>query len=189
MSGLNSESIPSDSPHAVTVPGAVAGYCAFLDKFGSGKFSLAQLLEPAIDYAENGFAVHEWVAASWKDHENYLKEGTNGTELLIMGDDKKYRAPRHGELMRNPNIARVLREIAEKGKEGFYKGWVAERIIQVIQQKGGVLTHEDLEFQMSIGGTQAGTTFEDSISTIYYPDDQNDDSINGILVHERLQDN
>ena len=184
LSGLYTESVPSDSPHAVTVPGAVAGYCAFLDKFGSGKFNLEQLLKPAINYAENGFPVHEWAAASWKKYESHLKHGTNGTELLIMDEDGKYRAPGHGELMKNPNIAKVLKEIAKYGKEGFYKGWVAKRIVEVIQQKGGVITQEDLEFQMSVGGVEAGTTFEDSISTVYYPNDNKDNRPDSILVHE-----
>ncbi|CAG8695821.1 480_t:CDS:2, partial [Scutellospora calospora] len=76
----------------------------------------------------------------WKDNENDLiSASTNGCDMLLDGH-----APRCGEIMRMPNLAKTFREFAEKGKDGFYKGRIAQAIVEIIQSKGGVMTLEDL---------------------------------------------
>ncbi|CAG8785170.1 2157_t:CDS:2, partial [Racocetra persica] len=68
-----------------------------------------------------------------------LNASTNGCDMLIDG-----RAPRCGEIMRMPNLARTFRELAEKGKDGFYKGRIAQAIVETVQSKGGVMSLDDL---------------------------------------------
>lgn len=78
----------------------------------------------------------------------------NGAELLKDGQ-----APSTGQIFKNPNLSKVFTEIATKGKAGFYEGWVADAIVSVVNQFGGVLTLEDLKKHTS--------TFEEPISVVY----------------------
>ena len=157
------ETVPADSVHAVTVPGAVAGYLDFLDKFGSGRVSLDQIIAPAIDLCEQGHVVHEWTASCWQKSETFLSTaGGNGEELLVTSDRSSVRAPKTGELMRNPGLAAVLKRIGKHGKKGFYEGETAERIVEIhqnaatTQNSQSCLTLADLKQH-----GERGTTFEE----------------------------
>lgn len=139
-------SIPNSSGHAVTVPGAAAAWVDIVTRFGSGNLSLGQILAPAIELAEEGFAVSELSSYYWAATEEDLKRRPNGVELL-KPDPKAadgFRAPRPGELYRNQLLAQTLRLLAEQGAPGFYEGPVAEAVVQVTQSLGGRLTLEDL---------------------------------------------
>ncbi|CAF1394673.1 unnamed protein product [Adineta steineri] len=143
--GIHGKSIPYDNINSVTVPGAVAAFIDTLELFGSKKVSLNEVLTPAINLAEQGYPVSEIVSNSWIRSENLLKEASaNGNDMLRNG-----KAPKPGEIMTMPYLAKTLREIVEKGRDGFYKGYVAEAIVQLIQSKGGLMTLEDLEEHQS----------------------------------------
>jgi gamma-glutamyltranspeptidase/glutathione hydrolase len=148
-----SDEIPPFHPYTITVPGACAGWCDLVNSYG--RLSLEDVLTPAINLAENGFPVSPITAHFWKiGVEKQLSKSIGGHELTING-----RAPNPGEIFRNPNLARTLRTIAEKGSEAFYLGEIAEAIVSVIQNAGGVMDEEDLAAHHS--------TWEDPISTTY----------------------
>ncbi len=132
------DKLPPFSPYTVTVPGAVAGWIDTIEKFGT--MTLKEVLSPAIELAEKGFPVSPITAYSWKRGEKQLKQWGKKSELLING-----RSPHAGEIMKNPNLAKVFREIVEHGTAGFYEGWVAEKIVKTLEKFGGVLTLEDLK--------------------------------------------
>ena len=99
--------------HAVTVPGAFAGWCDFLDRHGS--MPLANLLAPAIRLAEDGFPVAPLTAHGWAlGVEAQLKSALGGQALMLNG-----RGPRAGEIFRNPHLARTLRTLAQGGQDAF----------------------------------------------------------------------
>ncbi len=144
--------LPPFSAHTVTVPGAAAGWVDTIDQFGS--MELKEVLAPAIRLAEEGFPVSPITAFFWSRGMRQLLNGPHANELLLNG-----RAPQPGEIMKNPNLARTFRELAEHGKAGFYEGRIAEAIVEIVQQKGGLLTLEDLK--------NHETTFDDPINTTY----------------------
>lgn len=142
--------VPMTSAHAVTVPGAAAGWIDVLDTYGNGKLSLKEILAPAIELAEEGFPVSELAAGFWKDGEEQLKEASpNFDEMLKNG-----RAPKIGEIMRLKALASTFRDLATHGKKGFYEGRVAEEIVKAVQDRGGVLSLKDLEEHGKIGSEQ-----------------------------------
>lgn len=135
--GFSTE-LPPFHPYTITVPGACAGWCDLVERFG--RLSLAAILEPSIELAERGFAVAPLTAYFWqRGAEAQLRHALNGGELLMEG-----RAPRAGEVFRNPNLARVLQQIATHGKKAFYEGPIAEAIVDTVQKAGGCLALEDL---------------------------------------------
>jgi gamma-glutamyltranspeptidase/glutathione hydrolase len=144
----NASTIPLCSVHAVTVPGAAAGWVDTIQKFGSGKLSLQQVLSPAIEYAERGFPVSEISAYHWRNSEALIKHASpNGAEILRWDAASKdhLRAPRPGEVMRNPTLANTFKLLAEHGKRGFYEGPVAQAIVKVISNLGGHVNLDDLK--------------------------------------------
>lgn len=133
--------IPPLHPHSVTVPGAAAGWCDAVSKFGSGALPLSQILEPAAVLAEEGFPVAPITAYWWKQCASQLESGPHGKALLMPNG----RAPVTGEVFRNPDMAGVLRELGEGGKEAFYGGRIAEAMVEVVESLGGLMTMEDLK--------------------------------------------
>ncbi|KAH8997583.1 gamma-glutamyltranspeptidase [Lactarius akahatsu] len=142
---LRSRGITGDIPptdlNAVTVPGAAAAWVDTVEVFGSGKLSVAEVLEPATRLAEEGVPVSEIHSYSWQRSEDLIKNASpNGHEMLLDG-----KAPLPGQIMKFPNLAKTFRALAEHGKVGFYKGRIAEAIVEVVKSKGGVMELEDLE--------------------------------------------
>ncbi len=129
--------IALDSPHSVTVPGTVAAWADLLARHGV--MPLSAVLQPAIEYARDGFPVSELIAASWQRGEAKLARLPSGLELLPGG-----RAPRWGEIVRLPELARTLQAIAAGGPEAFYQGETGQRIVAFVQQQGGRLALADL---------------------------------------------
>ncbi|XP_061635900.1 glutathione hydrolase-like YwrD proenzyme isoform X2 [Phyllopteryx taeniolatus] len=125
----------------VTVPGAPACWCDTVQMFGSHKLSLHEVLNGAVQLAEVGFPVAEVTAHLWSHWVSKLRDAGKelGRELLIDGQP-----PKHGQVFRNPALARTLKELGERGKEAFYQGRVAQAIIDIIIQHGGVMTLDDL---------------------------------------------
>ncbi len=132
------EKIPSHGPLPVSVPGAVDGWVELHNKFG--KLPLIDVLSPAIDYAENGFPLTEVVAYYWNRSVPILSKFPGFSDVFM----PEGAAPKKGEIFTNPGLANTYRIIAEKGRDGFYKGEVAQTMADYMQANGGFLTMEDL---------------------------------------------
>ena len=130
--------MPQRGIHSVTVPGTVDGWAKLHARFG--RLKLADDLAPAIYHAETGFPVGEWVSGLWKGSEERLRQSESATHTYLPGG----RAPRMGEVFRNPELAWSLRQIAEKGRDAYYKGEIARRIVSYSQKQGGTMTAADL---------------------------------------------
>ncbi|CAG8983727.1 hypothetical protein HYALB_00006296 [Hymenoscyphus albidus] len=141
------------SVHAVTVPGAAAGWVDTVERFGSGKVSMEQILTPAIELAERGFPVSELSSTMWRTGEKELKEASPNFSELLKEDpvSKGLRGPRPGEIFKNPNLAKIFRALAKDGKKGFYTGRIAEAIIKVTRDRGGFLKLDDLTHHLEVG--------------------------------------
>jgi gamma-glutamyltranspeptidase/glutathione hydrolase len=136
------QEMPQRGIHSVTVPGAVEGWSKLRERFGSKSF--AELLAPAIRYAEEGFPVTELVGALWPRSQQLFRNDPPGLRTFYPGG----RAPAVGELFRNPDLAWSLRQIAAKGRDAFYQGEIARRILAASEKYGGTMAADDLaEFQ------------------------------------------
>ena len=129
--------IPQRGIHSVTVPGAVHGWETLLNSYGTR--SLAQVLEAAIHYAEDGFPVAELTAQSWRESESALKADEGASISYLIGG----RAPKVGEIFKNPRMAKTLRRIADDGAAVFYAGEIAEKIVRCSEKLGGHFTRKD----------------------------------------------
>ena len=140
-------------PHTITVPGACSGWSEMVARYGC--LSLADVLAPAIQLAEKGFPVAPVTAHFWaRGAERQLAQALNGHELTIAG-----RAPRAGEIFRNPGLARTFRMLAEHGADAFYRGEIAEAIVDVIHQAGGCMTLDDLAAHQAAWDTPISTIY------------------------------
>ncbi|HXG94729.1 MAG TPA: gamma-glutamyltransferase [Blastocatellia bacterium] len=129
--------MPITGMEPITVPGAFDGWVTLLEKYGTMK--LSDLLQPAIEYAENGFPVMEKAAADWAAEVDKLKKTpAAAANYLIDG-----RAPRAGEVFRQKNLARTFRVLARGGRDAFYKGEIARAIVDYCQKNGGFLSMQD----------------------------------------------
>jgi gamma-glutamyltranspeptidase / glutathione hydrolase len=145
--------MPQVGIHSVTVPGAVDGWSKLLSRFGKKQFS--DVLAPAIHYAREGFPVPEWDAAYWATEESFLKQDKNlAATFLIDGN-----APRVGDVFRNPDLAHSLELIASGGRDAFYKGEPAARIVAFSSKVGGTMTAEDLAAYSSEWVEPISTTY------------------------------
>ncbi|HYI94813.1 MAG TPA: gamma-glutamyltransferase, partial [Bryobacteraceae bacterium] len=133
-------SMPMMGIHSVTVPGAVAGWEALHSKFG--KLPLSRLLQPAIHYAREGFPVTELIAENWSSimAKPSLTMHDNAAKLYL----PKSRGPVPGDIFRNPDLARSLERIALEGRDGFYKGAIADAIVAISKELGGTISLSDL---------------------------------------------
>jgi gamma-glutamyltranspeptidase / glutathione hydrolase len=147
--------MPQSGIHSVTVPGAVDGWDKLLKRFGRKTF--AEVLSPAIAYAEEGFPVGEVVSVYWRDSEKTLKadEATAKT-YLING-----RVPAIGEVFRNRDLARTYREIAAHGRDAFYKGEIARSILATSASHGGAMAADDLADYQSEWVDPISSTYHD----------------------------
>jgi gamma-glutamyltranspeptidase/glutathione hydrolase len=130
--------MPQRGIHSVTVPGAVHGWATLLNSHGSK--TLREALQSALHYADQGFPVAELTAEQWKESEARLKEDEGGASSYLIGG----RAPKTGEIFKNPRMARTLRLIADRGAEAFYRGEIAQKIVRCSERLGGLFTIADL---------------------------------------------
>ena len=131
-------SIPDDSVHAVTIPGAVDAWCKLVGNYGSS--DMERVLAPAIYAAEDGYCITPRVELDWQRYKSRVAKHSSSAAYFLPNGD----APRTGDRMRNPALAHTLRQIAKNGRDGFYKGQVAEEITAVLQSLGGL--HEEGDF-------------------------------------------
>ncbi|MBO3700722.1 gamma-glutamyltransferase [Roseivirga sp. E12] len=132
------EKIPSHGPLPVSVPGAVDGWFELHGKFGS--MDMQEILQPAIDYANNGFPVSELIAWYMEKGADNLKRFPGFKEVYMPNGS----TPKKGEVFKNPALANTLNKIAKGGRDAFYKGAVAKTIADYMEQLGGFLSEKDL---------------------------------------------
>ncbi|MGE5219164.1 MAG: gamma-glutamyltransferase, partial [Chloroflexota bacterium] len=131
------QEMPQRGIHSVTLPGAVHGWATLLATYGAKK--LSDVLAPAIGHAEDGFPVAELTAEQWKESEARLKADA-GASINYLVDG---RAPRAGEIFRNPRMAATLRRIAAEGADGYYQGETAAKLVRCSERLGGLFTVKD----------------------------------------------
>ncbi len=130
--------LPPYHAHNVTVPGACAGWCDLVERHGS--LPMPRILAPARLAAEEGFPVAPITAYYWAGGaERQLRSARGGKQLLIDG-----RAPKAGEIFRNPGLAHTFQAISKGGKGAFYTGPIAKEIAEAVKASGGTMTPEDL---------------------------------------------
>ncbi|KAK9476841.1 nucleophile aminohydrolase [Lipomyces japonicus] len=140
--GITGRKLPPNSPHCVTVPGGVAGWIDAIDAWGSGKITIADALGPVIDFAENGAPIGEISAGLWYRGLKILTNNSENAKDLLLPDGT---TPKTGTIWTNKKLAETYKLVAKNGKAGFYEGPVAERIVNTVQKKGGVLSLDDLK--------------------------------------------
>ena len=145
--------MPQHGVNAITVPGAVDGWQKLADKFGRKK--LSEDLAAAIKTAEEGFPVPEWTAAYWAAEVDLLHSDEAASKTYLPND----RAPRVGEMFQNADVAWSLQQIAEHGRDAFYKGEIAKKILDAMRHHNGTMTAEDL--------ADYSSEFVEPISTTY----------------------
>ncbi|HEX7024076.1 MAG TPA: gamma-glutamyltransferase [Gemmatimonadales bacterium] len=168
--------VPVFGPEPITVPGALSGWAALLEKYGT--ITLAQALEPAIRLAEDGFPVTPIIARQWADAVERLArdEGARAT-YLIDGT----RAPTAGEWFRNPDLARSFRLIADSGQRVLYGGRLGRMLVDRVRALGGFLTLEDMAAQQVEWVTPISATFRGHTVWELPPNNQ------GVAVLEMLK--
>ena len=135
---LGLSDIPPLGPLPVSVPGAVDGWFALHDRFG--KAPMRDVLAPAIRYAREGHPLAETIAYYWARSVPRLSPYPGFKEQFTLDG----RAPRTGEMWKNPNLANTLQKIADGGRDAFYKGEIARGIDAYFKANGGFLSYEDL---------------------------------------------
>ncbi len=144
-----------NSHQAAGVPGSVAGMLEALEKFGT--MSPAQVLAPAIRLAEEGFILNEDLAGQFRGNFNSFRN--YAASLASFSNNGTPYNP--GDLWQQPDLAKTLKAIAEQGRDGFYKGHVADLIVDDMRENNGLITHQDLEdyspvWRAPIHGTYRG---------------------------------
>lgn len=130
--------IPSTGPLPVSVPGCVDGWFEMHDMFG--RLPMREILQPAINYARDGFPVTEVIANSLETGTAALKQYPNIKETYMPGG----KSPAKGEIFKNPNLANTLDKIARGGRNEFYRGSIAKSIDAFMKSQGGFLTYDDM---------------------------------------------
>jgi gamma-glutamyltranspeptidase / glutathione hydrolase len=136
-----------DSALSIGVPGTVAGLSLALEKYGSGNFTLAQLVKPAIDLARDGFALADDMADTLPDGQRRLSHWPASTKIFSHPDGTSLR---DGDQLVQSDLAATLTAIAEQGPSGFYQGPVAEKLVKAIDDAGGIMTLDDLKSYQAI---------------------------------------
>jgi gamma-glutamyltranspeptidase/glutathione hydrolase len=131
-----------DSALAIGVPGTVAGLALAREKYGSGKFSLADLMAPAIRLAEQGFRVEDDTADSLPGARERLARWPAAAAIFLKNGDQPLEA---GDRLLQFDLADTLKLIAEKGPDGFYRGRTAKTLAREIRAAGGIITEDDLK--------------------------------------------
>jgi gamma-glutamyltranspeptidase/glutathione hydrolase len=145
--------MPMHGIEPVTVPGSVDGWQKLLDRFGKKKMN--EVLAPAIQIAEDGYPVTEWIAQHFTSSVDLLRENEEAARTFLISD----RAPRMGEILRNPDLAWSLRQIAQGGRDAFYRGEITKRILALSARHGGTLAAKDFSEYSSEWVEPISTTY------------------------------
>jgi len=131
------ETMPVEGMLSVTVPGAIDAWAKANGALG--KLDFSRLLQPAIDYAEQGYVVSPVIAKNWQETEGLLSKTPEAAAVYLV-DGK---APKAGSVHKQPNLAATMRLIAEQGRDAFYKGAIAKEVIRFSDANGGLFTLDD----------------------------------------------
>jgi len=145
--------MPQHGIYSITVPGVVDGWQKLADRFGRKK--LSEDLASAISIARDGFPVPEMTAATWASSTDMLR-GDGAAAATYLPQDH---APHVGEIFHNPDLAWTLQQIATHGRDAFYKGEIAQKILDAMKRHGGLMTASDL--------AEYSSEFVEPISTTY----------------------
>jgi gamma-glutamyltranspeptidase/glutathione hydrolase len=145
-----------DSGLGIGVPGTVAGLALALEKYGSGKFTLAQLLKPSIALARDGINVTDDTADTLPDWYRRLGKWPASAKIFARADGTSLR---EGDRLVQTDLAATLSAIAEQGPRGFYEGPVATRLAQAVRDAGGIMTPDDLKSYQAIIRTPVRGTY------------------------------
>ena len=135
--------IPKFGPLPVSVPGAVDGWFELHSKYG--KLPMATLLTPAIEYAREGFPVSELIAYYWEKNVERIGHYPGFSDTFLVNG----KAPKKGEIFKNPGLAVTYEKIATGGRDAFYKGDIARTIDVYMKEQGGFLSYQDLASHQS----------------------------------------
>jgi gamma-glutamyltranspeptidase/glutathione hydrolase len=136
-----------DSALGIGVPGTVAGLTLALEKYGSGKFTLAELLKPAIDLARDGFVIADDLADTLASGQRRMARWPSAPQTFSGADGK----PLHdGDRLVQTDLAATLTAISTQGPRGFYEGPVAEKLAKAVVDAGGIMTPQDLRSYQAI---------------------------------------
>ncbi len=145
--------IPEYTPYTWTVPGCVDGWFTLHERYG--RLPMAELLAPAIAAARAGVPVPQVIAGSWGRSAPYYKESPGFAEVFLPGGT----APKEGEIFANPALAKTLGLIAEKGRDAFYEGEIAHRLVAYSEEHGGFFSLEDFANHSSDWVEPISTTY------------------------------
>jgi gamma-glutamyltranspeptidase/glutathione hydrolase len=145
--------MPQTGINAVTIPGAVAAWSILSERFG--RRPLAEVLSPAIRIADEGFPVPEITAAEWEGSVALLRADAEAERIYLPGG----RAPRIGQMFRNPDLAATYRALAASGRDEFYLGDIARRILSCSASHAGALSAADLAEYDARWVTPLSTTY------------------------------
>ena len=138
---------------SVPVPSALKGYEALHKAYG--KLPWAKVVQPAIELAEGGYVIEQPLAEDFRESEKYLGKIPSTAKVFLPGG----RAPKVGEIFRQTDLARTLREVAQQGPDVFYRGPIGKRIAEYLQANGGVLGADDLAEYQAKWLTPISTTY------------------------------
>ena len=139
-----------DSALGIGVPGTVAGLALALEKYGSGKFTLADILQPAIDLARDGFVIDDDLADTLPDWYRRLGKWPASAKVFSRPDGTSLRG---GDKLVQGDLAATLAAIAAQGPRGFYEGPVAEKLAKAVTDAGGIMTTDDLKAYQALTRT------------------------------------
>lgn len=133
------DALPAAGGATVSVPGALDGYLALHEKFGS--MDLADLLEPAATYAQEGYAVGLKISQVWAWGASKLQRFSPDADAYLPGGN----APARGQIFAQPDLAATWRKVGREGRSSFYAGDIRDRILEVLAKNGGFLVEADFE--------------------------------------------
>ena len=145
--------IPLHSPYSWSVPGTAAAWFDLHARYG--KLPMKEVLAAAIRYAEEGFPLSPVIASDWNRSVRAFQDKPGFKEVFMPGG----RAPKEGELFKNPALARTLRLLAEKGRDAYYKGPIAEAVVAFSKKHGGFFERGDFARHVS--------TWDEPVSVSY----------------------
>jgi gamma-glutamyltranspeptidase/glutathione hydrolase len=145
--------MPLSGMETITVPGAFDGWLTLLEKYGTMK--LADLMAPAISYAENGFPVMEKISADWEPEVGKLKQDPAAAATYLVDGG----AAKPGTIFAQKNLAKTFRTLVKGGRDAYYRGEIARAIVDYCQKHGGFLAIEDFAAQKSNWVEPISTTY------------------------------
>jgi gamma-glutamyltranspeptidase/glutathione hydrolase len=147
--------MPGKGINSITVPGMVDGWQKLADRFGRKK--LSEDLAAAIETARGGFPVPEWDAMYWATAADGLRQNEEAARIYLPNDH----APKVGEIFRNPDLAASLEQVAQHGRDAYYKGEISKKILAMMRAHGGTMTAEDLADYSAEWVEPLSTTYHD----------------------------